>query len=314
MNQDLLFFYYGTWFKSGPIDIGRTTITALKSFIYDTHCINSKRNFQCGVYKIIKTLNSESLSNGFLMRISPFVAWYYYRNKRNILSVFSSKEGTKYEELYLSIKTNVTLDNQLTHSNPEVYVSSAVFVFMALSAMCDYNHTAILEQVKLLLEQKSFNEGYECSVKDIIKGYLEMFAKPEFNKETFYKSISIKSIGYYVHAFKLTLYFLYFFDSFKDTEEYTKYRVIMNIICNCGGDTDTNAAIVGCVIGPLIGFDNFGRDIVTLLLYSPKNRVMYTNAMIYFYINYLKEDNKEESECRFNFYRGLMTLLNIEIE
>ena len=37
----------------------------------------------------------------------------------------------------------------------------------------------------------------------------------------------------------------------------------MNIICNCGGDTDTNAAIVGCVIGPLIGFDNFGRDIVT---------------------------------------------------
>ena len=65
LNQDLLFFYYGTWFKSGPIDIGRTTITALKSFRYDTHCINSKRNFQCGVYKIIKTLNSESLSNGF---------------------------------------------------------------------------------------------------------------------------------------------------------------------------------------------------------------------------------------------------------
>ena len=61
------------------------------------------------------------------------------------------------------------------------------------------------------------------SVKDIIKGYLEMFAKPEFNKETFYKSIIIKNIGYYVHAFKLTLYFLYFFDSFKDTEEYTKY-------------------------------------------------------------------------------------------
>ena len=37
-------------------------------------------------------------------------------------------------------------------------------------------------------------------------------------------------------------------------------------ICDYGGDTDTNAAIVGTVIGPLIGFKNFGDETISSFL------------------------------------------------
>ena len=44
---------------------------------------------------------------------------------------------------------------------------------------------------------------------------------------------------------------------------------MINIICNWGGDTDTNAAIVGCVLGAIIGFDNFGNELKVMLDFAP---------------------------------------------
>ena len=64
----------------------------------------------------------------------------------------------------------------------------------------------------------------------------------------------------------------------------------MNEICNCGGDTDTNCAIVATVIGPIIGFDNFGDDLKTLLKCIPNDRIQYTNALIYYYVDFLEKN------------------------
>ena len=32
LDQDLIYYYYGVWMKSGPFDIGRTTMNALRDF------------------------------------------------------------------------------------------------------------------------------------------------------------------------------------------------------------------------------------------------------------------------------------------
>ena len=40
------------------------------------------------------------------------------------------------------------------------------------------------------------------------------------------------------------------------------YYKIMCDICNRGGDTDTNCAIVGTMIGPLIGYKNFKKNLI----------------------------------------------------
>ena len=93
---------------------------------------------------------------------------------------------------------------------------------------------------------------------------------------TYEKSI-YKSMGYYVHAFRLTLYYLYYFDKYSsdDKNNYTKYRVIMNEICTFGGDTDTNAAIVGAVLGPLIGYKNFGKEFKKMIIIISENRYIF---------------------------------------
>ena len=317
LNSDLLYYYYGNWMKSSPIDIGRTTINALKHFSYENFNVESKGVFESSVRSLVAKVNHDSLSNGFLMRISPFVAWYYYKNKNSIIEDLKSKDGEKFFKLFTKITKSVTIDNETTHSNEEVFIASGVFVFMALNAMCDYSPKEILENIQLLVSHKGFMEGAFCTVENIITGYLKLFESRFFDQEKFFKGVSDKNIGHYVHAIRLTLYFLYFFDEIEECSNYSKYREIMNQICNCGGDTDTNAAIVGCVIGPIIGFDNFGKELSTLLLYSPKKRPFYTSAMIYFFVNFLEESNKETTtpaECRYNTFKAFMTLLNVEMK
>jgi hypothetical protein len=38
-------------------------------------------------------------------------------------------------------------------------------------------------------------------------------------------------MGFYYHAFRLTLYYLYYFDKIKGDYNYSKYRTIKNQIC-----------------------------------------------------------------------------------
>ena len=73
---------------------------------------------------------------------------------------------------------------------------------------------------------------------------MDDFKKPEFNRYEYFKNI-FESMGYYVHAIRLSLYYLYDFDNYASMKGFTKYRSIMNDINNFGGDTDTNSAIVG---------------------------------------------------------------------
>lgn len=96
----------------------------------------------------------------------------------------------------------------------------------------------------------------------------------------------------------------------------TLYQQIMNEINNWGGDTDTNAAIVGTVLGPIIGFTNFGKeDLVILLNHYSQTKYAYSLAFIYFYIQFLEspELNMQTSEIKFNFISKLLLLLNTEI-
>ena len=121
----------------------------------------------------------------------------------------------------------------------------------------------------------------------------------------------ITNMGFYFHAFRLTLYYLYFFDEINPKKNITKYREIMNQICSFGGDTDTNAAIVGTVIGPLIGFKNFGnKELLTMVKLVPKKRLVYSPGLMILYVHYLRM-NKSNNEKRKNF---LLMILKMMLE
>ena len=118
-------------------------------------------------------------------------------------------------------------------------------------------------------------------------------------------------MGYYFHAFRLTLYYLYFFNEIKGKKNITRYREIMNQICAFGGDTDTNASIVGTVIGPLIGFRNFGQNEFQIMIrLVPKNRFVFSPGLMILYVHYLKMNiNNQEKRKIF-----LIMILNMMIE
>ena len=89
-----------------------------------------------------------------------------------------------------------------------------------------------------------------------------------FDKDIFFGNL-YEQMGFYKHAFNLTVYYLSILD--KETKDNKKslkdfYTDMIYDISDFGGDTDTNGAIVGIVLGPLIGMENFERK------YSEKKR------------------------------------------
>lgn len=65
------------------------------------------------------------------------------------------------------------------------------------------------------------------------------------------REITSKSKGWIVHAFYCVLYSLYHF---------TSYSEAVNSVIKMGGDTDTNAAIVGGMFGALIGLNLLRKE------------------------------------------------------
>ena len=128
-------------------------------------------------------------------------------------------------------------------------------------------------------------------------------------------------MGYYVHAIRLCLYYVYDFDNIVPMKGYTKYRSIMNDISNFGGDTDTNSDIVGQIIGPMIGFENFGaKDMKKILNFVSPTRFQYSASMAYFFVDFLEKNcndinndknNKENGKNipKFNFIRNLLKMI-----
>ena len=316
IDQNVLYYYYGFWGKSNPVDIGKTATKALKHFEFDTFMINNPSLFTKPKY-LIKLMNILSTSDEFLCRLSPFVAWYYYRNKEYVKSTLDIKDAKCNYELYSKIKEEVKKDTEMTHSNPETVTVSAVFVFLALCAICDSNSQSVIDNLKKLLE--SFGWLTEGLVKKMINDTLDSFSKSDFNKENFFSGISDEKSGNYEKGFKLTLYYLVNFDNIKpESDEVTKYRTMINEICNAGGDTDTNAAIVGTVIGPLIGFENFGKELDVLIEFVPQDRFFFSTALVYYFIEYLQESSRDKDSnsdgIRFNYLNRLLGTMFIDMK
>lgn len=324
LDSDYLYYYYGCWYLSNPRDIGFTTRNALSLFNPNVFNPNTKNNYIDKFYHIINT-NNRSLANGFLMRTSPFIVWCYYRYKDLILESFENEgNDKKLFDLFSIIKAQARKDNICTHPNDSICIAHACFTIMGLAAIIGKNAKEILKYEEQLLKNEYFeNDKLAKSVKSMIMDELNEYKKEEndngltqaekgFKYFTSPNKSVNKQMGFYVHGFRLTLYYLYHFDDVKEDKEnnYTKYRVIMNQICSYGGDTDTNAAIAGAVLGPLIGYKNFGDEFKTMVELIPANRYIFTPALMILYVYFLKNSNKDkEIKNRMNFLKMILKVL-----
>ena len=328
LNQNLMFFYYVIWYYSNPLDIGNTTETALsvidQKYLEQKLDITSNSIFNANIKKYINKNNKDSLANGLLMRLSPLLTWFYMMNKSYIKETLETDPNDKtisgkFYNLYQKIFVEVEKDGQLTHPNRENAVAGSILIFIGLCAMSrKFSGREILNLVQILFEDNHFNpKGEENKLRNYYIDLIQYLKDPSFNESIYFGNLS-DQMGYYLHAFKFTIYNLYVFDDLKGNNVYNQ---IINKICDYGGDTDTNAAIVGMIIGPLIGLENFDKRKLDIFLnFYSKTRLIYTNVLMYFYAKYLVDISEnptsqtKNSKFKFNVGELLYDMTNKEID
>ena len=123
-----------------------------------------------------------------------------------------------------------------------------------------------------------------------------------------------EKMGWYQHSLRLVLYFLCNFDKINnDFGKAKTFRYIVDNICNLGGDTDTNAAIVGGVLGPLIGYKNFMKELIIML---KQGRKVYYPIFMMLYLDYLVKSNYNNQILydRKNFIKMIATIIYGKID
>ena len=315
LDQNLIFYYYGIWIMSRPLDPGFTTSSALQNFRIQTMPINGADLFSDDLRKKIAVQNCNSKANGGLMRISTLIVWFHYRHKDEIKKILKTDNPNKFLELYNNIYIEVKKDIEITHPNKENIISGALLTFMTLCTMNLFNGEQTLKKLLILLENDIFNTLKEENIlKSLVINTLKEVNSKTFDKYQHFKNV-YNNMGYYVHAFKLCIYYLSVIDK-RIKREHNIYIKIIEEICDYGGDTDTNAAIVGTVIGPLIGYSNFTKDKLfeNLLLFFNPNRLIYTSSLIYFFVEYLDKcfnykNLGNNDEIKFNTLKTILDML-----
>ncbi len=337
LNTDNIFYYYGVWFNLQPLDIGLTTQNALMLFDKEKMILNGNVNdnffFNNEIKNMIANFNNKSLANGGLMKISTLIVWFFYVNNSYIKNILYTNHPKKEEllDLYSKIYIEVKKDIIITHPNEENIIACSIFVFLTLSIMCENNGKKTIKFVRLLLENGFFeNDNYSKKVKKLIIQSLSDFENKNFNENFYFTDVDDDDyMGYYAHAFKLSLFYLSKIDNLLLKNQKNKIFIkIIEEICDLGGDTDTNGAIVGTLIGPIIGYKNFydkndkkETDLFeTFLKFFNKNRIIYTSSLMYYYIDFLEKNcknlyNKSQKKINseYNVLNLFLNLLNKNI-
>lgn len=200
---------YANWYNTIPFDIGFTCSMAFETY-YDFFSNDEEVNNIEDAIHMVKTINHKSEANGALMRASAIATWISMNN-------IPIEDGLEYARL----DARLSHPNQVCQEVNEIYVFAIVHLLQGktptdvLQLTTDYvaNHD-ISDKVKIWF----FNESLDIS--DMICTNLQ---------------------GHVRWAFVLAFYFL--------RNPTISYEDAIRITLQKGGDTDTNAAIVGGMVG-----------------------------------------------------------------
>lgn len=203
---------YFTWYNSKPFDIGRTCSSAFHEYFKSFECewVDDDRLLQ--IRRNVWKLTRHSEANGALMRATSIATWVAFHP-----SAISAEAGAQ-----IAME-----DASLSHPNIICQEANAIYVFAIIHLLRGVSPADVLAYTDEFVRMNDFSEKIQ-------KWYFE-------------ESLSIdgmdctKNIGHVRWGFVLAFYFLRNYAiGFEDAIR----TVLMK-----GGDTDTNAAIVGGLVG-----------------------------------------------------------------
>jgi ADP-ribosylglycohydrolase len=196
---------YHKWYTSKPFDMGITTSNAVAQ-------PDAKLMKQAA-----KKFNSESLSNGMLMRLFGLICFYTDKS---------------YDQLIKAVKKDISL----THSHPEAQHIAIIYSTILDSAIKGYDANHIFNWIR----KHNIHSPLVQSLMHSLDNDLAYFIYNGTDYQL--DDIGNKNIGFVGYALWLTLIAL---------KKYENYKTAILSTVSHGGDTDTNACIVGAVMAAL---------------------------------------------------------------
>lgn len=236
--KDELAKSYRDWYLSPPFDIGGTTRNGLKELEDD--CKWSTSRNMASQYK--------SMSNGGLMRMTPLAVW-----------ASNVSDPSKHLQL-------VQTDQCMTHSNLLIQLA-AFFYSYAIHVLIKYrekpNRAYIAYNACLQLSKRSPYDFSDYKEGADIKRWLALAEKLGDTplKDSPYMDLR-KDVGFCKHGFVLSFHYLLRYEEGDAEFRQNIYSYAMREIIQNGGDTDTNAAIVGGMLGALVGIKQIPDEYV----------------------------------------------------
>jgi len=171
-----------------------------------------------------------------------------------ILGAYFSEDKAKLE-VYLTAST------RLTHTDDRALNGAYAIAICARSAIKQSGDTAISPAL-VLDELRSIGEGADTEWTRLIQE-IESGLKQNLAVKQFAESIGLSNgvTGYMYHTVPVVLYaWLHHYGDFEAT---------ISAIINCGGDTDTTAAIAGALAGATVGVEGIPIDWIEDLIDWP---------------------------------------------
>jgi len=223
---------YATWFQSGPFDIGRTCRNAFALGAPAARMMRSASQH-----------NMASEANGALMRIAPLAIWATLGPTLGPTRAGGPAEGHGglTEASDDALAEFARLDAMLSHPSQVCQDCNAVYV-IALSALIRAHAGSTRERVATALRHVHSYLG-SWQVHDTVSGWLAEAALPD----ALARLDCTLNMGHVRYAFTMAFHFLSHFEMYGSYE-----RVLFETLLK-GGDTDTNAAIVGAMAGAIFG-------------------------------------------------------------
>lgn len=189
--------------------------------------------------EIAKLKNPNSKSNGSLTRCTP-------------IPIYGTIKKMSLDEI-----SNLAIqDSSLTHSNSIVQEVNSVYCISIASLLQNPKNINIcLENAKKYIKNEDvmtwFSTATNSSLTNIVENMrLELDALSDYRNQS----------GYLKHAFIL---------AFSLLVNKISYKEAISVTLMCGGDTDTNACIVGGLLGAYWGFNELPKEqIIKMLKYK----------------------------------------------
>lgn len=255
---------YKKWLSSYPFDIGMATGNSLyygPDVFRMKHAANNF-NIQC----MIKYQNEGNLSNGSLMRCMPLIVYGHKLSNHNLYEIISE-------------------DSSLSHANEIIYIVNTMYAIGARYLLLTSNEMEkhrnlrcidiMINYLKFMKSDQNPEKSKTKSAETVYCWYMEMEKDNKMQDAT-------KTIAYIKIAVQRVWYHLKHLTSF----EKAIYSVVKE-----GGDTDTNACIVGGILGAYFGFDKLPKEYVEKILNCQTRASEYMSDRTDFQAKYYLTEN-----------------------